>query len=78
MEFFISANFAFGCFAGLGPGNGLMIENFGSQALRDLFCAKMYDGTWGGAGSGQSQRAVMPPSTTISVPVTKRASSEAR
>src|SRR6516162_6736979 len=26
----------------------------------------------------QSQRAVMPPSTTISVPVTKRASSEAR
>ena len=49
MEFFISANFAFGCFAGLGPGNGLMIENFGSQALRDLFCAKMYDGTWGGA-----------------------------
>jgi alkylation response protein AidB-like acyl-CoA dehydrogenase len=26
-----------------------MIENFGSQELRDLFCAKMYDGTWGGS-----------------------------
>ncbi|MGV8081728.1 MAG: acyl-CoA dehydrogenase [Syntrophales bacterium] len=49
MEFFISANFAFGCFAGLGPGNGAMIENFGSPEQKDLFCAKMYDGTWGGS-----------------------------
>jgi alkylation response protein AidB-like acyl-CoA dehydrogenase len=47
-EFFMSANFAFGCFSGMGPGNGAMIENYGSQALKDLFCAKMYDGTWGG------------------------------
>jgi hypothetical protein len=47
-EFFMSANFAFGCFAGMGPGNGAMIENYGSQAIKDLFCAKMYDGTWGG------------------------------
>ncbi|HQN25646.1 MAG TPA: acyl-CoA dehydrogenase [Syntrophales bacterium] len=47
-EFFMSANFAFGCFSGMGPGNGAMIENYGSQAIKDLFCAKMYDGTWGG------------------------------
>jgi 3-(methylthio)propanoyl-CoA dehydrogenase len=49
MEFFISANFSFGCFAGLGPGNGFMIESFGSRELKDLFCARMYDGTWGGS-----------------------------
>lgn len=48
-EFFMSANFSFGCFVGLGPGNGYMIENYGSQKLKDLFCRKMYDGTWGGS-----------------------------
>ncbi len=48
-EFFMSANFAFGCFAGMGPGNGAMIENYGSQMLKDLFCARMYDGTWCGS-----------------------------
>lgn len=48
-EFFMSANFAFGCFAGMGPGNGSMIESYGSQALKDLFCARMYDGTWCGS-----------------------------
>ena len=48
-EFFMSANFAFGCFAGMGPGNGSMIENYGSRELKDLFCARMYDGTWGGS-----------------------------
>ena len=48
-EFFMSANFAFGCFAGMGAGNGSMIENYGSQALKDLFCARMYDGTWCGS-----------------------------
>ena len=47
-EFFMSANFGFCNFFGMGPGNGLMIENFGSQALKDLFCPKMYDGTWCG------------------------------
>jgi alkylation response protein AidB-like acyl-CoA dehydrogenase len=26
-----------------------MIENFGSPEQKDLFCAKMYDGTWGGS-----------------------------
>jgi len=48
-EFFISANFGFCTFSGMGSGNGSMIENFGSQKLKDLFCRKMYDGTWGGA-----------------------------
>ncbi|MCX5852875.1 MAG: acyl-CoA dehydrogenase [Deltaproteobacteria bacterium] len=47
-EFFMSANFAFGCYAGLGPGNASMIEKYGTQALKDLFLRKMYDGTWGG------------------------------
>ena len=48
-EFFMSANFAFGCYSGMGPGNGLTIEKFGSQEQKDLFLEKMYDGTWGGA-----------------------------
>lgn len=48
-EFFMSANFGFCCFSGLGAGNGNMIENYGSQKLKDLFCRKMYDGTWGGS-----------------------------
>lgn len=47
-EFFMSANFGFCNFSGMGPGNGMMIENFGSQKLKDLFCPKMYDGTWCG------------------------------
>jgi len=47
-EFFMSANFGFCNFYGMGPGNGLMIETFGSQKLKDLFCPKMYDGTWCG------------------------------
>ena len=48
-EFFMSANFAFGCYAGLGPGNGALIEKYGTSELRELFLRKMYDGTWGGA-----------------------------
>ncbi|MEA3221812.1 MAG: acyl-CoA dehydrogenase [Thermodesulfobacteriota bacterium] len=47
-EFFMSANFAFCCFSGMGPGNGYMIERFGSKEQKDLFLEKMYDGTWGG------------------------------
>ena len=47
-EFFMSANFGFCNFSGMGPGNGLMIETFGSQKQKDLFCPKMYDGTWCG------------------------------
>ncbi|RPI93810.1 MAG: acyl-CoA dehydrogenase, partial [Spirochaetales bacterium] len=48
-EFFMSANFAFGTYSGMGPGQGAMIENFGSQKQKELFCARLYDGTWGGA-----------------------------
>jgi len=47
-EFFMSANFAFCCFSGMGPGNGYMIERFGSREQKDLFLEKMYDGTWCG------------------------------
>lgn len=46
-EFFMSANFAFGCYAGMGPGNGIMIEKFGTEKQKELFLEKMYDGTWG-------------------------------
>ncbi len=48
-EFFMSANFAFGTYSGMGPGQGAMIEKFGNDAQRNLFCQKLYDGTWGGA-----------------------------
>jgi len=48
-EFFMSANFAFGTYSGMGPGQGEMIENFGSEKQKELFCQKLYDGTWGGA-----------------------------
>ena len=47
-EFLQSANFTFLTYTGMGPGNGSMIESFGSQQLKDLFLEKMYDGTWGG------------------------------
>ncbi|MEW6529965.1 MAG: acyl-CoA dehydrogenase [Thermodesulfobacteriota bacterium] len=45
-EFFMSANFAFACYSGMGPGNGAMIENFGSDKQKRLFLEKLYDGTW--------------------------------
>jgi 3-(methylthio)propanoyl-CoA dehydrogenase len=48
-EFFMSANFAFGTYSGMGPGQGAMIENFGTDKQKELFCTKLYDGTWGGA-----------------------------
>jgi alkylation response protein AidB-like acyl-CoA dehydrogenase len=48
-EFFMSANFSFGTYSGMGPGQGALIENFGSAEQKDLFCRKLYDGTWGGA-----------------------------
>lgn len=48
-EFFMSANFAFGTYSGMGPGQGAMIENFGSEKQKHLFCEKLYNGTWGGA-----------------------------
>ncbi len=48
-EFFMAANFAFGCYAGMGPGNGAMIEKYGTPELKDRFLWKMYDGTWSGS-----------------------------
>ncbi len=48
-EFFMSANFAFGCYAGMGPGNGAMIEKYGTADLKERFLRKMYDGTWSGS-----------------------------
>ena len=48
-EFFMTANFAFICYSMMGPGNGQMIENFGSPELKSLFLEKMYDGTWCGS-----------------------------
>ena len=47
-EFLQSANFTFLTYTGMGPGNGGMIENYGTQKLKDLFIKKMYDGTWSG------------------------------
>jgi alkylation response protein AidB-like acyl-CoA dehydrogenase len=31
-----------------GPGVGHMVENFGPEYLRELFCEKLYTGEWGG------------------------------
>ncbi len=47
-EFFMSANFTFGTYSGMGPGQGALIENFGNEKQKGLFCEKLYDGTWGG------------------------------
>ena len=47
-EFMQSANFSLMTYAGMGPGNGAMIENYGTQKLKDLYLEKMYNGTWGG------------------------------
>lgn len=46
-EFFMSANFSFGCYSGMGAGNGVMIEKFGTEKQRDLFVRKLYSGEWG-------------------------------
>lgn len=46
-EFFFGANLAFFSYAGMGAGNGAMIENYGSDKLKDLFLEKLYNGTWG-------------------------------
>lgn len=47
-ESFSAANVPFSMYTGLTRGGGHLIENFGSKELADLFCAKMYDGTWAG------------------------------
>ena len=47
-EIFCGANMAFMTFPGLATGNGRLIENFGTDDDRALFCEKMYTGVWGG------------------------------
>ena len=47
-EFFCGANMAFMTFPGLATGNGRLVENFGTDGDKDLFCEKMYTGVWGG------------------------------
>ncbi len=46
-EFFMSANFSFACYSGMGAGIGGLIEAFGSQDQRRLFLEKLYSGDWG-------------------------------
>lgn len=46
-EFFMSANFSFACYSGMGAGNGAMIEAFGSYEQKKLFVEKLYSGQWG-------------------------------
>jgi alkylation response protein AidB-like acyl-CoA dehydrogenase len=48
-EFLMSANFAFCCYSGRGVGNGGMIERYGTEAQRQLFVPRMYNGTWCGS-----------------------------
>jgi len=45
-EFFMSANFAFCCYSGMGPKNGEIIEHFGTKEQKELFLEKLYNGTW--------------------------------
>ncbi len=47
-EFFLCANMAFMTYPGLAVGNGRLVENFGTDDDRALFCEKMYTGQWGG------------------------------
>lgn len=47
-EIFCGANMAFMTYPGLATGNGRLIENFGSDEDKALFCEKMYTGVWGG------------------------------
>lgn len=47
-EYFTGANVPFMLYMGLARGAGHLIETFGNAALADLFCKKMYNGTWGG------------------------------
>ena len=47
-EFFCGANMGFMTYPGLATGNGRLIENFGTEGDKDLFCENMYSGVWGG------------------------------
>lgn len=47
-EYFISANTAMKIYSGLAIGAGHLIETFGTEDDKALFCQKMYCGVWGG------------------------------
>ena len=47
-EFVCGANMAFATYPGLTVGNGRLVENFGTDEDKNLFCEKMYTGVWGG------------------------------
>ena len=47
-EFIMGANVALGLTLILGRGTGHLIETFGSQEMKDLYCEKLYSGQWGG------------------------------
>ena len=47
-EFFSGANVSLSLTALLTRGTGYLIEKFGTDEMRQLFCAKMYSGEWAG------------------------------
>jgi alkylation response protein AidB-like acyl-CoA dehydrogenase len=47
-EYFISANSAMSIYSGLAVGAGHLIESFGTEEEKALFCNKMVNGIWGG------------------------------
>ena len=47
-ELLSGANTAFGMYAGLAYGASEVIEHFGTQEQRDLYCPRMFGGVWGG------------------------------
>ena len=47
-EYFISANSAIKIYSGLAVGASHLIESYGTEKDKALFCEKMYNGIWGG------------------------------
>lgn len=47
-EAFNASCVPFTMYAGLTRGSAFLIESFGSDEIKNMFCAKMYDGTWAG------------------------------
>lgn len=47
-EFIMGASVAFSMYPGLTRGASHLIESFGSEELKNTYCAKMYNGQWGG------------------------------
>ena len=47
-DYMIGANFAFMMYGGLTHGAGMLVEAFGTDAMKKLFLKKMYQGEWTG------------------------------